>query len=415
MKFNTYIMLALLLVPSAVHTGPYNLVVTDPVVSLRVTPTEMKPDTEPDVLKSKATFGPSYEKFTQTLQPAHRDPDQDTQLLFNEQIRCLEKLPKGWLKVEALEQYAYNKEKKSWQHIHGYIKDNQATEVKDFQRPDLVVKKPWVNIQIDDDKTLTVPMGTKLHRVKTLRSNFRVALPSGRTGLINQSDVYQMTHQVKESENLLRSSITKTAKKLLGSPYCWGGRSPYTTDKHEKVATSCDCSGLINLAYRTHGLELPRNSRQMYMRAAPVPTGKALRPGDLVFLARPESKKKVIHVLMYMGDDTFLESLSTPGVSLCKSECRFGQPLNTIKNGSTITTTWCSNCSTPAEFVIYFGTYLHDNHRLQHMRNYARGNYDANTWVNTWQKTNKKSKKQLPQSTTQKSDKLPNLQAPKNA
>jgi len=408
MKFNYYFSSLLFFLINTAFASPYNLVITEPVVSLRVTPTLTLPDQEPDELKSKKIFGPSYEKFMQVLPAAYRDPDQNTQLLFNEQVRCLEKLPDGWLKVEALEQYEFDKNNKTWKHIIGYIKENQATEVKDFLSPDVVVRKPWATIEIDNGKRIPVPMGTKFHRTRTMRTHVRISLPNGQSGLVNHSDVYAISGNIKETEGALRSSIIKTASTLLGSPYCWGGRSPYTIDKNGKISTSCDCSGLINLVYRAHGLELPRNSRHMYMRAMPLQTGKDLRPGDLVFFAGAPSKKKINHVLMYLGNDTFLESLSMPGISLCKSQSRFGQELSTIKNGATIKTSWCSNCSNPSEFVIYFGTYLHDTYRLQHLREYARGNYNANTWVDTWQKTTKKSKKLLSQSTTKKSNKSPN-------
>ena len=225
MKLICYLASLLLLIGSFMHAGPYNLIVSDPVVSLRVTPTDVNLSQEPDITKSKKIFGPAFERFMQVLPVAYRDPDQNTQLLFNEQVRCLEKLPDGWLKVEALEQYEYNKEKKAWQHICGYIKDSQAIEVKDFQAPDIVIKKPWASVDTDDGKRISVPMGTKFHRLKNMR---RVALPNGHTGLINPSDVYSMTNHVNEPEYALRKSIAKTAQKLLGNPYCWGGRSLHT-------------------------------------------------------------------------------------------------------------------------------------------------------------------------------------------
>lgn len=403
------------LIPHMIVTNPYNMVINEPVISLRVTPTEVNLELEPDVLKSKKIFGPSYERFMQVLPAAYRDPDQDSQLLFNEHVRCLEKLPDGWLKIEVLEQYTYNKEKKTWEHLQGYIKDHQAVEVKDFQTPDLVVQKPWTTVEVDNGKQLKVPMGTKFHRLRTMRNHIRVALPQGKTGTVSHSDVYPISSSIKETEYALRTSIIKAAKKLLGAPYCWGGRSPYIIGKNGKVSTSCDCSGLINLVYRAHGLEIPRTSRHMYKRALPLKTAKDLRPGDLAFLARPESKKTINHVLMYLGNDTFLESLSMPGISLCKTQCRMGQPLETIKNGSTIKTGWCSSCANPTEFVVYFGTYLHDPYRLQHLRNYARGNYNPNSWIGTWKKANKKLKEPLHQSITQKSETLQNLPTQKNA
>jgi peptidoglycan hydrolase-like protein with peptidoglycan-binding domain len=48
---------------------------------------------------------------------------------------------------------------------------------------------------------------------------------------------------------------------------------------------SFDCSGLVQTAYRTAGINLPRASRQQYGAGQLVPLS-ALRPGDLLFYAR---------------------------------------------------------------------------------------------------------------------------------
>ena len=60
----------------------------------------------------------------------------------------------------------------------------------------------------------------------------------------------------------------------LGKPYRWGAEGP----------NSFDCSGLVQTAYRTAGISLPRVSRSQYGAGKLVPLS-ALRPGDLLFYA----------------------------------------------------------------------------------------------------------------------------------
>lgn len=65
------------------------------------------------------------------------------------------------------------------------------------------------------------------------------------------------------------------ARRFLGAPYLWGGRS----------AAGLDCSALVQLAFRAAGVPgIPRDSdMQEAMTGAPLPAGEAPRRGDLVF------------------------------------------------------------------------------------------------------------------------------------
>jgi hypothetical protein len=58
----------------------------------------------------------------------------------------------------------------------------------------------------------------------------------------------------------------------LGAPYVWGSAGPRTFD----------CSGLVQAAYRSAGLDLPRVAAAQHAWAPAVPYGDEL-PGDLVF------------------------------------------------------------------------------------------------------------------------------------
>jgi cell wall-associated NlpC family hydrolase len=59
----------------------------------------------------------------------------------------------------------------------------------------------------------------------------------------------------------------------LGVPYLWGGES----------RAGYDCSGLVQVAYRTVGVDIPRTSEEQFDSERHLPQGAQLQPGDLVF------------------------------------------------------------------------------------------------------------------------------------
>ena len=71
---------------------------------------------------------------------------------------------------------------------------------------------------------------------------------------------------------------------------------------------SFDCSGLVQTAYRTAGVSLPRVSRHQYGAGKLVPLS-ALRPGDLLFYARnTRDRRTIYHVGMYLGAGRMVEA-----------------------------------------------------------------------------------------------------------
>jgi hypothetical protein len=114
--------------------------------------------------------------------------------------------------------------------------------------------------------------------------------------IVNPDD-YAVVKQKKHGGEYLRDEIVKTAKSFIGLPYRWGGSS---------LDYGFDCSGLSMTAYHLNGLNLPRSSKEQYRVGVPVKRSQLLR-GDLVFFAISKGRK-VSHVGIYAGDDTFIHA-----------------------------------------------------------------------------------------------------------
>lgn len=94
--------------------------------------------------------------------------------------------------------------------------------------------------------------------------------------------------------------IIRTARRMIGAPYKWGGQSPNT---------GFDCSGLVWFAYHQHGITLPRISWQQFNAGTPVKYNQ-IRPGDLIF-HKVEKGKKSLHVGIVTDRGTFVHSPSS--------------------------------------------------------------------------------------------------------
>jgi cell wall-associated NlpC family hydrolase len=82
------------------------------------------------------------------------------------------------------------------------------------------------------------------------------------------------------------------AYQKLGSPYVWGATGP----------NAFDCSGLVQAAYRSAGVSLPRTTYAQINAGRRVSLSQ-LRPGDLVFFY-----SGISHVGLYIGDGRMIHA-----------------------------------------------------------------------------------------------------------
>jgi cell wall-associated NlpC family hydrolase len=92
------------------------------------------------------------------------------------------------------------------------------------------------------------------------------------------------------------SEVIAFTHKAMAQPnhYLWGGT----------VAPNYDCSGLMQAAFASVGIWLPRDAYQQEAFAQPIPIAQ-LQPGDLVFFGSPE---KATHVGLALGEGCYIHS-----------------------------------------------------------------------------------------------------------
>jgi cell wall-associated NlpC family hydrolase len=82
----------------------------------------------------------------------------------------------------------------------------------------------------------------------------------------------------------------------LGVPYVWGGETP---------GIAFDCSGLVQWAYRSAGITIPRTTQTQWAELPHLSPTTPLEPGDLVYYG-PDSGPT--HVGMYLGDGRMIDA-----------------------------------------------------------------------------------------------------------
>ncbi|WP_435124407.1 C40 family peptidase [Micromonospora tulbaghiae] len=92
-----------------------------------------------------------------------------------------------------------------------------------------------------------------------------------------------------------------------GTPYTFGGDC---TAPHSGIpAHQCDCSSLMQQAYRAAGIVIPRTTSEQVNAGHPVNDHRDLRPGDLLFIpgARGTTARPG-HVGMYLGHGLIVQA-----------------------------------------------------------------------------------------------------------
>ena len=147
-----------------------------------------------------------------------------------------------------------------------------------------------------DETVSDLVMGNIVEYKTTQGKWLKVATPDGRTGWVNAADVAELSQWSQQSFSA--AQIEKTARRMMGSGYLWGGTSTKVTD----------CSGLSKVCYLSNGIILQRDASQQAL------TGKIMKKGtdchqyetgDLLFFGN-EKTGRVTHVGIYLRDGKYI-------------------------------------------------------------------------------------------------------------
>jgi len=97
------------------------------------------------------------------------------------------------------------------------------------------------------------------------------------------------------------AAVIAFARQQIGKPYLWGGTGP----------DAFDCSGLMMMAYRAAGVDIPRTAELQWAWGPQVPAGHE-QPGDLVFFAGSDgTPANPGHVGLVIGAHLMIEAYAT--------------------------------------------------------------------------------------------------------
>lgn len=122
-----------------------------------------------------------------------------------------------------------------------------------------------------------------------------LATPDGRQGYVEKASVQDFAEWSKQDFNV--EQIEKTAFRMMGSSYLWGGTSTKVTD----------CSGLSKVSYFSNGIILQRDASQQALYGLKIKGSdwQQCQPGDLLFFGN-SATGRVTHVGIYLHDGKYI-------------------------------------------------------------------------------------------------------------
>ncbi len=228
---------------------------------------------------------------TLRTEPKH-SAEMATQGIMGAPVKVLEKSGE-WYRVQMADDYiAYVPESslafkteaqmKAWRKAERYIVTAYDSRL---------VTEPHGDLTVSD-----LVMGNILE-VKAKQGGWlKLATPDGRVGWVDGADLAELSQW--SQQGFSAAQLEKTARRMMGSSYLWGGTTTKVTD----------CSGLTKVCYLSNGIILQRDASQQAL------TGKIFKrgtdwhqyeTGDLLFFGN-EKTGRVTHVGLYLRDGKYI-------------------------------------------------------------------------------------------------------------
>jgi len=211
-----------------------------------------------------------------SLVPMRKEPmekaEMVSQILYGELVEVLEN-KKGWLSVRMC-----------FDGYTGWVSERQLHRIdrkafEQYLRSWTFASTDLIGYVKEDTQKLRFPVTAGASFPRMLRANFIV-------GSFRYSFDGKMN---KPHEKPDRRKLIGIARKFLGAPYLWGGRSPL----------GLDCSGFVQIVYKMNNIAIKRDAWQQALEGESLSFPEEALPGDLAFFDDEEGK--VVHVGIMLG------------------------------------------------------------------------------------------------------------------
>jgi gamma-D-glutamyl-L-lysine dipeptidyl-peptidase len=200
------------------------------------------------------------------------------QLLFGELVEIVQQEDKwlrishtydnyeGWVDVKQVSEIDLSTFTKINEHTHHHLLDIHTTAKSANRQVQLVMGSP-------------LPYYKK-HSFTLIKEKFN----------IKKETVSDKSFKANE-ENLLT-----VVNRYLGTPYLWGGRSPF----------GIDCSGFTQMVFKFFGVELNRDTYQQAEQGRTIDFVESSQPGDLAFFHN--ENKRIVHTGIILKDKKIIHA-----------------------------------------------------------------------------------------------------------
>jgi len=165
------------------------------------------------------------------------------------------------------------------------------------QLPTHIVLAPSIEIRAQPD--ISAPVLTRLYcgtRLKIITTETGWSQVNANMNGWMPESALRALDSLPRASAVRRSQMIEDARRMIGTPYLWGGAA----------GNGIDCSGFARLLHRWIGMDIPRDADMQ--SAASRPVEPPFLPGDLCFFGDGDSNRRITHVGISLGGWNMIHS-----------------------------------------------------------------------------------------------------------